>query len=196
METTDNEKLVPPENGSEISETSADKAWDGEKYPAWQKSIGKEYWGNEKLKDFATMKDVIESIVNPKKKAPEKYEGVADEVVEALRSADISQEDAKKISDAYSKLIPKKHSLESLKENYGADWEAVEKDFDKALNKIVGDEKTRKALKELEANPYVFEFARLVGMNLGDDPKLDIGKQNVHKKGTGDPIMDAILRGK
>ena len=41
METTDKENVVPPENGSTNSESSAEKTWDSEKYPAWQKSIGK-----------------------------------------------------------------------------------------------------------------------------------------------------------
>lgn len=197
METTDDVKTVPPENGSEINESSADKTWDSEKYPAWQKSIGKEYWGNEKLKDFGSMKDVMESIVNPKKKAPEKYEGISDEltdVADALKSADVGQDDAKKIADVLSKHLPKKYSEQSLKDSYGADWEQAESDFGKAVEKILSDENARKALNELKFNPSVFEFVRIVGKNLGDSPNLDIGKQQVQpKKGSSDPFMDLLL---
>lgn len=192
METTDNEKIVPPENGSENSETSADNAWNSEKYPAWQKSIGKEYWGNEKLQQFATMKDVIESIVNPKKKAPEKYEGISDElsdVADVLKSADVGQDDAKKIADVLTKHLPKKYSLESLKENYGADFEQADKDFGKAVEAVFTEEKDRKAFSELKNNPVLFKFARIVGQNLGDSPVLDLGKNEMPKK-SSDPFNE------
>ena len=198
METTDENKNAPLNNGSEGSESSADKNWDGEKYPSWQKSIGKEYWGNEKLAQFTSMKDVMESIVNPKKKAPEKYDGISEElndVAELMKSADIGQEDAKKISDAISKHLPKKYTEESLKDGYGADWEQAERDFSKAVEKILTDEKMKKAFKEIKNNPVVFEFARIVGRNLGDSPNLDISKEQVHKdKGSGDPFLDLLRK--
>ena len=194
METTDKDNVVPPENGSTSPESSADKTWDSEKYPAWQKSIGKEYWGNEKLKDFSSMKDVMESIVNPKKKAPEKYEGFSEElndVAEALKSADIAQDDAKKISDAISKHLPKKYTEEALKDSYGADFEQADKDFAKAVGNIFSDEKDRKAFNELKNNPILFKFVSTVGRKIGDSANLDIGKQYVpDKKGSGDPFED------
>ena len=198
METTDKENVVPPENGSTNSESSAEKTWDSEKYPAWQKSIGKEYWGNEKLKDFASMNDVMESIVNPKKKAPEKYEGISEElsdVADVLKSADIGQDDAKKIADVLSKHLPKKYTEESLKEAYGADWEQAEKDFDRAVGKILTDEKERKAFNELKNNPILFKFVSSVGNKIGGSANLDVGKQEIpKKKGTGDPYMDLLMK--
>lgn len=194
METTDKENVVPPENGSTESESSAEKTWDSEKYPAWQKSIGKEYWGNEKLKDFSSMKDVMESIVNPKKKAPEKYEGISDElsdITDVLKSADIGQDDAKKIADVISKHLPKKYTEESLKDAYGADWEQADKDFDKAVGKILTDEKDRKAFIELKHNPILFKFVSSVGKKIGGTANLDVGKQEVPKKNvSGDPFED------
>ena len=194
METTEKDEVVPPENGSNGSDSSADKAWDGEKYPAWQKSIGKEYWGNEKLKDFGSMKDVIESIVNPKKKAPEKYEGISEElsdVAETLKSADVGQEDAKKIADVLTKHLPKKYSEESLKESYGADWEQADKDFGKAVEKIFADEKDRKAFIELKNNPILFKFVNIVGKNLlGNSPNLDISNQQIPGRKSTDPFED------
>lgn len=197
METTDEAKVVPPENGSNVEESSADKTWDSEKYPAWQKSIGKEYWGNEKLKDFGSMKDVMESIVNPKKKAPEKYDvGLDDDysdVAEALRKADLDNDSAKEIVKAYSKHMPKKYTEESLKDEYGADWEEADKYVGKAVEEIFKDEKMRKAFKEIKNNPVVFEFARIVGKNLGDSPNLDLEQKEVHdKKGNDDPFLDLI----
>ena len=197
METTDENKNVPPDNGSEGSESSADKNWDAEKYPSWQKSIGKEYWGNEKLSKFSSMKDVMESIVNPQKKAPEKYEGFSEEysdLADVLKGADVGQEDANKINDVLKKHLPKNFTEESLKDGYGADFEQAEKDFSQAVEKIFADEKNRKEFLKLKNNPIVFEFARIVGKNLGDSPNLDVGKQQVHKdKGTGDPFMNLLM---
>jgi len=199
METTDKDVVVPPDNGSDTSESSADKNWDAEKYPSWQKSIGKEYWGNEKLSKFGSMKDVMESIVNPQKKAPEKYEGISEEfndLADALKNADVSQEDANKINDVLKKHLPKNYTEGTLKDEYGADFEQADKDFSQAVEKIFADEKNRKEFLKLKNNPIVFEFARIVGKNLGDSPNLDIGKQEVHKdNGTGDPFMD-LLTGK
>lgn len=199
METTDENKNVPPDNGSKGSESSADKNWDAEKYPSWQKSIGKEYWGHEKLKDFTSMKDVMESIVNPQKKAPEKYDIGADsdydDTLEAMRKADLSNDEAKEIYKAFSKHMPKKYTEESLKDGYGADWEQAESDFSKAVENIFADEKMRKEFNAIKNNPIVFEFARIVGKNLGDSPNLDISKQQIHKeKGSGDPFMDLLLK--
>lgn len=197
METTDKSKNVPPENGSDSSTSSAERTWDADKYPSWQKSIGKEYWGHERLAEFGSMKDVIESIVNPQVKAPEKYVlGLSDEfedVHEAMRKADLSQDGAKEIAKAFSKHLPKKYTSEALKERYGADWEQAESDFGKAVGEILTDEKQRKTFEELKNNPIVFEFARIVGRNLGDSPNLDIGKQQVHKNGSGDPFTDLLM---
>ena len=198
METTDKEIVAPSENGSTPQESSADKTWDSEKYPAWQKSIGKEYWGNEKLRDFASMRDVMESIVNPKKKAPEKYEGISEElsdVCDALRNADVGQDDARMIADAISRHMPKKYTEEALKETYGADWEQAEKDFGKAVGKIFDNEDERKAFIELKNNPALFKFASIVGRNLGDSPNLGIGKPQVSPAKSGDIIAD-LLTGK
>lgn len=197
METTDETKVVPPENGSTETNPSADKTWDSEKYPAWQKSIGKEYWGNEKLKGFSSMKDVMESIINPKKKAPEKYEGISDELAdmaEVFKAADIGQEDAKKISDVVAKHLPKKYTEESLKDAYGADWEQAEKDYSKAVEKILTNEKDRQAFNELKNNPLIFSFVRIVGRNIGDAPNLDLGKQIPHEEKSKNPVRDILLK--
>lgn len=198
METTDKEVNVPPENGSVNSESSADRTWDAEKYPSWQKSIGKEYWGNEKLSQFQSMKEVMESIVNPQKKAPEKYEGVSDElsdVAEQMRKADIPQAEAKAIADAVVKHLPKKYSLDSLKDSYGSDWEQAESDFSKAIEKILPEGEYRKVVSEMKANPAVFEFVRIVGRNLGGTANLDVAHTGVEKsKGSGDPFTDLVAK--
>ena len=196
METTEETKVVPPENGSTETETSADKTWDSEKYPAWQKSIGKEYWGNEKLKDFGSMKDVMESIVNPKKKAPEKYEGISSElsdISDALRGADVGQEDAKKIVNAVKKHLPKKYTEEALKESYGADYDEADKNFGKAVEKIFDNEEDRKAFNEMKYNPALFKFVSIVGKNLGDSPNLGIGKPQVKATSSNDIIGDLLM---
>ncbi len=200
METTDKDLNVPPENGSANSESSADRVWDGEKYPSWQKSIGKEYWGNEKLAGFASMKDVMESIVNPKKKAPETYEGVSEElkdVAELMRKADLPQAEAKAIADAVAKHLPKKYTEEALKDIYGADWEQADKEFGRAVEKMLATEEDRKLFNELKNNPVVFRFAQTVGRNLGDAPTLGIGKQQVTpKKQSDDPFLNLLLNKK
>jgi len=196
METTDENKNAPLNNGSEGSESSADKNWDGEKYPSWQKSIGKEYWGNEKLAQFTSMKDVMESIVNPKKKAPEKYEGFSDElsdVCEVLRTADVGDEDAKKLAEVLGKHLPKKFTEDGLKEIYGVDFEQAEKDFSKAVEKVLTDDKDRKAFKELKNNPVLFKFVSIVGKNLGDSAPLNIGKQQVKPMKSNDVIEDLLM---
>ena len=193
METTDETKVVPPENGSTETESSADKTWDSEKYPAWQKQIGKEYWGNEKLAKFGSMKDVMESVINPKRKAPERYEGISDElsdVCDVMMTADIGQDDAKRIADAIVRHLPKRYTEESLRESYGADWEQADKDFGKAVERILSDENDRKAFIELKNNPALFRFVSIVGRNLGDSPNLGIGKQQIAKRTSDDPFED------
>ena len=195
METTDETKVVPPENGSTETESSADKTWDAERYPSWQKSIGKEYWGNERLKDFGSMKDVMEFIVNPQKRAPERYEGIQEGVEDAMRKADLSQDDAKNIADAYSKLIPKKYTEESLKDAYGADWEQAERDFSKAVGRILTDEKDRKAFDRVKYDPVVFKFVSAVGRGIGESANLDVENRQVPKdKGSGDPYIDLLRK--
>ncbi len=198
METTDKENVVPPENGSATQESSADKTWDSEKYDAYQKSLPKKYWGHEALKDIHSMEEMAERVVNPIKKAPERYEGISEEladVCDALRDADVGQDDAKRIADAFSRHMPKRYSEESLKEIYGADWEKAESDFGKAVEKIFDNEDERNAFRELKCNPALFKFASIVGRNLGDSPNLGIGRPQVTPSKTGDVITD-LLTGK
>ena len=197
METTDKDTMVPPDNGSQNQASSADRTWEEGKHPSWQKSIKKEYWGNEKLSKYESLNDVIESVVNPVPKAPEKYElGLGegfDDVESVLRKADVSQEDAKALADAIKGRLPKKYSHEALGEDYGADFEQAEKDFSKAVGKILTDEKVKGAFLELKDNPAVFEFARIVGKNLGEAPNLGIGKEQAGVKKDEDPFISRLL---
>lgn len=197
MDPTDKENVAPPENGSNGSESSVDKTWDSEKYPAYQKSFPKKYWGHEAFNGINSMDEMLDRFVNPKKKAPEKYEGISEElsdVAEALRSADVAQDDAKKIADALGKHLPKKYSEESLKESYGADWEQADKDYTKAVEKIIESDKDRKAFNELKNNPVFFNFVRIVGKNLGDSPNLEIGKQVIHEERSKNPVKNILLK--
>jgi len=200
METTDNVEVTEQDSLTN-AESSADKVWDSEKYPSWQKNLPKAYWGDERLRGFDSLKDVIETVTNPKTKAPEKYElGLGegfDDVEKVLRKADVSQDDAKALADALKGKLPKRYTHDSLKEFYGADFEQAEKDFGKAVEAMLGsDEKAKGNFMKLMDNPTVFEFARLVGRNLGDSPNLDLGRQQVQpKKGSGDVITD-LLTGK
>lgn len=196
MDPTDKENVVPPENGSNGSESSVDKTWDSEKYPAYQKSFPKKYWGHEAFNGIGSMDEMLDRFVNPKKKAPEKYEGISEElsdVTDAFREADLSQDDAKKIADVLNKHLPKKYSEESLKELYGADWEQAELDYTKAVEKIISSDKDRKAFNEMKNNPVFFNFVSTVGKNLGDSPNLEIGKQTIHEK-KGNTVVDILLK--
>ena len=196
METTEETKVTEPVPPSQETQSSAEVTWDANKYPSWQKSIGKEYWGNEKLAKFGSMKEVMESIVNPQKKAPEKYEGISDEladVAEILKDADVCQDDAKKIADVLSKHLPKKYTEEGLKDIYGADYEEADKYFGKAVEKMLSDEKDRKEFNKLKNNPVLFKFAKMVGQNIGDGPTLDIGKEQPSGSDEGDPFMTRLL---
>lgn len=200
METTDDVVKTEPDNSFDTPESSADKSWDSEKYPAWQKSIGKEYWGNEKLKDFGSMKDVMESIVNPKAKAPEKYDlkldGDFSEVEKAFRDADLPQDKAEEIAKAFSSKLAKNYTLENLKDGYGADYEQADIYVGKAIEKLCnGNEKLTKAIEERKNDPAMFEVLRLVGQNLGEGTNLNLGRKDVkpEKKGTGDVFTDLIL---
>ena len=199
METTDNVE-VTAQDALTNAESSADNVtWDSEKYDAYQKSLPKRYWGHEKLKDIHSTEELVERVINPKTKAPEKYElGLGDgfgDVESVLRKADVSQEDAKALADAIKGRLPKRYSHEALMENYGADFEQAEKDFGKAVGKVLADERMREAFLEFKDNPAIFEFARIVGKNLGDSPNLDVRKEQVAKKGTGDVLTD-LLTGK
>jgi len=199
MEPTDKTEVIEQDSLTN-EKSSEDKVWDSDKYPSWQKNLPKAYWGDEKLKGFESLKDVIEVVTNPKPNAPEKYElelgdGFED-VEKILRKADVSQENAKALADAIKGKLPKKYSHESLKEFYGDDFEQAEKDFSKAVEAMLGsDEKVKGNFIKLMDNPTVFEFARLVGKNLGDSPDLDLGKSQVSKKkGTGDPFTDLVRK--
>lgn len=203
METTDETKVIDSQNPSLETQPSADNSWDADKYPSWQKSIGKEYWGNPKLQQFDSMKSVIESIVNPKTNAPEKYElSVSEddskEIVEAFKKADVSQEDAKAIEDAFGKFIPKKKTLESIKETYGDDFEDADKFVSKAIEKVCGtNDDLKKALSDvsIKNDPAFFEFARIVGKNLGDNAQLDLSKQEVvPDKKSEDPFINLLMK--
>lgn len=202
METTFETNVTEPVTPSQETNNSADNSWESGKYPAWQKSIGKEYWGNPKLKDFSSMKDVIESIVNPKTNAPENYELGLDEakskeVSEVFKKADVSQDNAKAITDIFSKYIAKLPSVDSLKDLYGADYEEAESNVAKAISKVCGNnEKLMKAVSEgaVRNNPAVFEFMKIVGQNLGSEANLDMPKSEVGKKTYKDPIMEFLVK--
>lgn len=194
METTDKENIVPPENGSDNSETSADKTWDSEKYPAYQKSFPKKYWGHKAFEGINSMDEMLDRFVNPRKKAPETYEGIDESVTEAMRAADLSQEDARKIAEAYSKLMPKRYTEESLKEVYGADWEQADKDYNRAVERIITDENDRKAFNAMRNNPLLFSFVRVVGRNIGDGPNLDTGKDIPHVEKKGNTIAGILMK--
>ena len=196
METTDKVEVTEQDSLTN-AESSADKVWDSEKYKAYQKSLPKKYWGHKALDDINSMEEMAERIVNPKPKAPEKYElGLGEgfeDVENALRGADVSQEGAKAIADAFKGKLPKRYTHEALEENYGADFEQAEKDFGKAVGKILTDEKLKDAFLGLKDNPAVFEFARIVGKNLGEEPNLGIGKEQKAVRRDDDPFMSRLL---
>jgi len=197
METTDKVEVTAQDALTDV-ESSADKVWDSEKYPAWQKSLAKKYWGDERLNGVDGLSDLVERYINPKGKAPEKYElGLPEgyeDVDGLMRKADLSQDDAKAIADAFAKRFPKVHTHEALKEIYGDDFEKAESDFGKAVKTVIGeDRKTYDAFMKLRDNPAVFEVMRIVGKNLGDSAQLDVGKQEVVAKTSGDPFLDLLL---
>jgi len=173
-ELTDNE--VAPEVQKTNSEDT--KVWD-DKYPKWQKMLPKEYWGDEKLAKYESLRAVIEDATNPKKpETPESYElkGIEGDVRKALeeayKGACLSAENAEKITSAVSGAIPKKNTEESLKEIVGlADYEVEKAYFESAVNKVCGgNQNIADALlkSDLRYNPAVFNVLSLVGKNLGE----------------------------
>lgn len=201
METTDDVVKTEPNNSFEANDSSADsKTWDSEKYPAYQKSFPKKYWGHEAFNGINSMDEMLDRFVNPKTKAPEKYdlklEGDFSEVEKAFRDADLPQDKAEEIAKAFSSKLAKNYTLENLKDGYGADYEQADIYVGKAIEKLCnGNEELSKAIKERKNDPAMFEVLRLVGQNLGEGTNLNLGRKEVkpEKKGTGDVFTDLLL---
>ena len=196
-ELTDN-KVEPEVQNTNSEET---KVWD-DKYPKWQKMLPKEYWGDEKLAKYESLRAVIEDATNPKKpETPESYElkGIEGEIKntleEAYKGAGLSVENAEKITSVISKAIPKKDTEESLKDIVGlADYEVEKAFFESAVNKICkGNEKIADALlkSDLRYNPAVFNVLSLVGKNLGDGNFEDFSNNTsgAKKKGVWEEMV-------
>lgn len=159
------------------SNSAENKVWD-EKYPKWQKMLPKEYWGDEKLEKYSSLKDVIADATTPKTKAPDSYslEGIEDGLKktlgEAYKKADISDADAKEITKLWMGAMPKMPTEDNLKEVVGlADYEVEKAYFDKAVSKVCGaNDKLKEAISKsaYRYDPSVFQVLSIVGKNLGD----------------------------
>lgn len=184
----------------ETENQTESKVWTDE-YPKWQKSISKEYWGNEKLAKFDSLNSVIKNVLNPETKAPESYDiDLSDEtlkgkLVEQFKKSDLSNEDAKGITEIIKGSIKKADSEDNLKEIVGlADYE-VEKAYAEKAYKAIFSEEDVKALEkaDIRHNPLFFKFASAVGKNLGDDATLDFKEEQKLKPKSKDPFMDMLL---
>lgn len=191
------------ESGNQNGNSADTKVWD-EKYPKWQKMLPKEYWGDEKLAKYSSLKDVIDDATTPKTKAPDSYslEGIDDALKkslgEAYKKADISDADAKEITGLWVKAMPKMPTEENLKDVVGlADYEVEKAYFDKAVSKICGaNDKLKDAMSKsaYRNDPTVFQMLSIVGKNLGDGNFEDFRSDKAGKK--NDVWADMVARPK
>ena len=161
-------------NSNEMS-TSND-GWDANANKPYMRQLGKQYWGDERLKKFDSLNNLVDAYLeSTKSKAPEKYdfdEGETDseELSKTFKELDLSSDSAKKVYDLVKKSRPEKVDTEKVLRERHTDYDDFKKNADKTVNAYMDDSLKEIAEKyHLSSNPAFIEFASKIGKELGDD---------------------------
>lgn len=161
-----------PETGKDS--TGNTDGWNPDENKPYMRQLGKKYWGNEKLRQFNSLNEVIDDYMKADQKdVPEKYdigEG-ADNYVDTFRRLGLSNDAAKEVMGLINGVRPKEIDTDGvLREMHGDSVSKVKESAERAM-KTFADEGITKMAEEygLMKNPAFIEFADRIGKAVGDD---------------------------
>ena len=158
----------------------------------WMKNLGKEFYMDEELGQYDSLPEAVKALkARPKAKVtPESY-GESGEVEEAYKKAGLTSEEAKAISAAYSKRIPK--AKPSLEEYFGERLQSVTDSYSKGIGSFA-DEVTQKAIKDsgLDKDPVFVSIMARVGKETGGDSFNKPDPKPAPKKDAATRAIEAI----
>ena len=141
----------------------------------WLKNVGKEFYDNEELAQYDTLKDAITDLLKrPKAKdTPESY-GETGKVEEAFKKAGLTADEANEISHAFSERIPAPKA--DLKEYFKDNYNDVTDNYKKGVDSFA-DDALKQAITDngLDKDPVFVDLLSRVGKETGshtfDAPK-------------------------
>ena len=130
----------------------------------WLKTLGKEYYQNETLGRYDSLKDAINDLLArpEKKEIPESYGyGDADEI---FKKAGLSKAEADEIEAYYSKKIP---ARKDRKEIFGEQFDEMDRHYSKAVNTFGSDLAEEIKKGGYDRDPVVTTLLARVGKEIG-----------------------------
>lgn len=158
-----------PETGKDSTGTT--DGWNAEENKPYMRQLGKKFWGNETLRGFDSLNDVIDDYMKLKT-VPEKYdiEG-AEEYSDTFKRIGLNGDAAKEVMSLISKAKPEKVDADAvLREMHGDKVATMRTSAEKAM-KSFADESTVKLAEKygLMGNPAFIAFASAVGNEVGEN---------------------------
>lgn len=132
----------------------------------WLKTLGKEFYRNETLGKFDSLKDAMNSLLQrpERKDVPETY-SIREGTEEIFRSAGLTKSEAESIDGFYSKLIPEKKP--DLKEYFKDSYDETMKFYKSGIEGISKDLSDDISKSGLDLDPTFVRIMARVGKEVG-----------------------------
>lgn len=175
-------------NGSN-SHSSNDSS--SEMLKPWLKTLGKDYYRNERLGQYERLTDAIDDLLEKSKPKdiPDRY-GLRDGSDDVFRKAGLTKEEAEEVDRFYSGLIPKEKP--SLKDVFKENYDETMRHYEDGIKAVSDDLKDRISKEGLDKDPLFVEIMSRVGKETGETEF----REDKNPKGAvkSDPAMDAVRR--
>lgn len=145
-------------SSSDVQNTSS------EMIKPWLKTLGKEYYHNEVLGRYDSLKDAVNALLErPEgKEVPESYGyGDADDI---FRKAGLSKSDADEIESYYAKRIP---ARKERREIFGEQFDEMDRYYSKAVETFGADLADEIKKNGEDRNPVFVKMMAKVGKEIG-----------------------------
>lgn len=130
----------------------------------WMKTLGKDFYKNEELAKYESLKDAVNGLLaRPKaKELPESYGyGDADEL---YRKAGITKEEADAIESYWGKKVPARQDRKAV---FGDAYDEMERNYSKAVGVFGDDLQDEIKSNGLDRDPVFAKVMAKVGKELG-----------------------------
>lgn len=166
------EKAENPEtlNGSESGNSQHEGDSSSEMLKPWLKILGKEYYQNEYLGKFDTLKDAVNNLLErpERKDVPESY-GLTEGTDDLFKNAGLTKAEAESIDGFYDKKYGEKYGFADLKKVFGDSYDKTMEDYTSG-KELLKDLEGDIAKYELDKNPVFVKAVAMIGRETKGTP--------------------------